>query len=268
MKILKCFLVIFLCYSALAYAEGNTFARVRYNGGSVASKVDPKDWNNKLTVTSGAITLETKDGVKVDIPAKSVTSLSYGQEAQRRVGAMDAPATQVVPAAMFHKGRVHYIGIQYSTAVGKNSGILLQGYKDNFQAILTALQGVSGAAISVADQDRGSLPGGLTAEVTKDSNEDSAAGSASQTPQGSKSNSVRIIVLTTIPDGSEIYLDDQFYGNGPATVKLEPGKHTISVKMPGYKEWNKEIAEDAGSDMHLTVTLEKAEPNGEQPCLY
>ena len=65
---------------SFAYASGNTF-KVRYNGGSLASKVDPKDWNKNLTITPDAITLELKDSVKVDIPAKSVTSLSYGQEA-------------------------------------------------------------------------------------------------------------------------------------------------------------------------------------------
>ena len=84
-----------LCFSLLAYAKGNTFNRVRYNGGSVASKVDPKDWGNKLTVTSDTITLEFKDGQKVDIPAKSVTSISYGQEAHRRVGTMVALAIRL-----------------------------------------------------------------------------------------------------------------------------------------------------------------------------
>ena len=76
-------IALLLCGTLLAYADGNVFPRVRYNGGSVASKVDPKEWANKLTVTSDAITLEFKDKQTLVIPPKSVTSLSYGQEAHR-----------------------------------------------------------------------------------------------------------------------------------------------------------------------------------------
>jgi hypothetical protein len=112
---------LLLCITLLAYAEGNTFTRVRYNGGSVPSKVDPKDWDNKLTVTPDAITLE------------------------------------------------------YSTSESKNAGILLQGDKDNYRAILVALQGVTGAPVSVGEKDREFILVGLTTSVTKDSGEGNAA---------------------------------------------------------------------------------------------
>jgi hypothetical protein len=159
----------------MAYAEGNSFTKVRYNGGSVASKVDPKDWGNKLTVTPDNIVLELKDKKKgwdkVEIPAKSVTSLSYGQEAHRRVGTMIALAVLVAPLALFgllHKTRLHYIGIQYSLPDGKNGGILLQGDKDNYRAMLLALQGVSSAPVSVSEKDRSFVPVGVNATVTKE----------------------------------------------------------------------------------------------------
>ena len=41
------------------------------------------------------ITLALKDGKKLEISPKSVTSLSYGQEAHRRVGTMVALAILV-----------------------------------------------------------------------------------------------------------------------------------------------------------------------------
>ena len=85
MKTFKKSLTLFLCCALAAWAQGNSFDKVRYNGGSVDSKVDPKDWNNHLTVTSDLITLALKDGKKVDIPPKSVISLSYGQEAHPSV---------------------------------------------------------------------------------------------------------------------------------------------------------------------------------------
>ena len=52
-------------------------------------------------------------------------------------------------------------------------------------------------------------------------------------------------------------MDDQFYGNSPATLKLKPGKHAIQVKMSGYKDWSREMASDVGTAAHLTATLEK-----------
>ena len=63
--------------------------------------------------------------------------------------------------------------------------------------------------------------------------------------------------LSTNPDGADIYVDDQFYGNSPATLKLKPGKHMIGVKMTGYKDWSREISTDAGVEVHLSATLEK-----------
>lgn len=156
MNTAKRVLALFLACTVLVYAQGNTFSKVRYNGGSVPSKVDPKSWDNTLTVTSDLITLALEDGVKVEIPPRAVTSLSYGQEAHRRVGTMIALAVLLAPVALFglfHKTRLHYIGIQYTTPDNKAAGILLQGDKDNYRAILVALQGVSGAAVSVSDSD-------------------------------------------------------------------------------------------------------------------
>lgn len=206
------FLALFLSASLLAYAQGNTFTRVRYNGGSVASKVDPKDWNNKLTVTPDAITLDCKDGQKIAIPPKSVTSLSYGQEAHRRVGTMVALAILVAPVALFglfHKTRLHYIGIQYNTPDAKNAGILLQGDKDNYRAMLVALQGVTGAPVAVGEKDREFIPVGLTTSAAKDQ---AGTKDTSQAAATSAAEAIGTVGLTSTPDGAEVYVDGQFYG--------------------------------------------------------
>jgi hypothetical protein len=161
--------------SSVAYADGNSFNRVRYNGGSVPSKVDPKDWGNKLTITPDKVVLELKaekkEFDKFEIPSKSITALSYGQEAHRRVGTMIALAVLVAPVALFglfHKTRLHYIGIQYNVGDGKSGGILLQGDKDNYRAILVALQGVANVPVSVSERDRDFVPVGVNASVTKE----------------------------------------------------------------------------------------------------
>jgi hypothetical protein len=215
MTVLRRLLAVLLACSVFAYAQGNTFTKVRYNGGSVASKVGPKDWNNRLTVTPEAIKLELKDGARVEIAPKSVTSLSYGQEAHRRVGTMIALAVLIAPFALFglfHKTRLHYIGVQYSTPDGNNAGILLQGDKGNYRAILVALQGVTGAPVSVAEKEREFVPVGVTTNVTT---EESSASSQSSAQSAAAGDATGTVSLSTNPDGADVYVDDQFYGNSP-----------------------------------------------------
>lgn len=263
MAILKKALALFLCSVFVAWAQGNTFDRVRYNGGSVDSKVDPKEWNNHLTVTSDMITLSLKDGKKLEVPPKSVTSLSYGQEAHRRVGTMVALAVLVAPVALFglfHKTRLHYIGIQYTTGDNKSAGILLQGDKDNYRAILVALQGVTGVPVEVGEKDREFIPVGVKTdapkepEETKESQEKTAETKAAGAPTGTPSGAVNV---SSNPTGADIRVDGDFVGNSPASLKLVPGKHTITIKMAGYKDWSREITVQAGSEVQLTASLER-----------
>lgn len=262
MQIFKKLLALFLCSAIATWAQGNSFDKVRYNGGSVDSKVDPKDWNNHLTVSSDMITLALKDGKKLEVPPKSVTSLSYGQEAHRRVGTMVALAILVAPVALFglfHKTRLHYIGVQYTTSDNKTAGILLQGDKDNYRAILVALQGVTGVPVAVGEKDREFIPVGVKTDVTKgtdektESQEKTAETKAASAIQETAKGAVNV---SSNPTGADVSVDGDFVGNSPASLKLAPGKHTI-VKMSGYKDWSREITVQAGSEVQLSANLEK-----------
>jgi hypothetical protein len=248
----------FIAYSQeslLAKSDGNTFDRVRYNGGTVSNRVDPKDWGNHLSVTADSITFLFKDGQRSEINPKSVTSLSYGQEAHRRVGTMIALAILVAPVALFglfHKTRLHFIGIQYRTFDGKNAGLLLQGDKENYRAILVALQSVSGVAVSVSDKDREFIPVGVTADLAKGSGGMQTAERApAVTPVDVATGTVNFV---STPDGADVYVDDQFVGNSPATLKLKAGKRLISAKKSGYGDWTREISISEGS-VSLNATL-------------
>jgi hypothetical protein len=265
MNILRRPLALLLCSAIVVWAEGNSFDKVRYNGGSVDSKVDPKDWNNHLTVTSDLITLALKDGKKVEIPPKSVTSISYGQEAHRRVGTMIALAILVAPVALFglfHKTRLHYIGIQYTTPDGKSAGILLQGDKDNYRAMLVALQGVSGVPVAVGEKDREFIPVGVKTDVTKGGEEKEANQSATPQTKAAALPSAQdkgTVNVGSNPIGADVSVDGEFVGNTPAVLKISPGKHTLTVKMSGFKEWSRNISVQAGSEVQLTAMLEKAD---------
>ena len=258
MRITKRLLAILLGTSLLAYAQGNTFDKVRYNGGSVSTKVSPKDWDNKLTITPDLILLELRDGQKAEIPPKSVTSLSYGQEAHRRVGTMVALAVLVAPVALFgllHKTRLHFIGVQYKTADGKSGGLLLQGDKDNYRAILVALQGVTGVPVSVAEKEREFVPVGVTTSVAKEPAE-AQAGEEKPPAPPAQETATGTVNVTSNPDGADIFADGQFVGNSPAVLKLKPGKHTVTVKSSGHPDWSREITVESGSEVRLTATLE------------
>jgi len=275
--IVKQLFALFLCCAVLGYAQGNTFNKVRYNGGSVASSVSAKEWGNRLTVTPEIIVLELKDNQKVEIPPRSVTSLSYGQEAHRRVGTMIALAVLVAPLALFgllHKTRLHFIGVQYKTPENNNGGILLQGDKDNYRAMLVALQGVTGAQVAVSEKERGFVPIGVRTSVTKDAEENrnvsqNPAPPAAPEPEALlpaplppataplAGEATGTVLVETNPNGAEIYVAGQFYGNGPSTLKLAPGKHSILVKMPGYADWSRELSTGNGTDTRLIATLAK-----------
>jgi len=256
-------LALFLSMTLVVYGQGNSFDRVRYNGGSVNSKVDPKEWKNRLTIASDHITLKLKDGQEVNIAPKSVTSLSYGQEAHRRVGTMIALAILVAPVALFglfHKTRLHYIGVQYTDSENKLAGILLQGDKDNYRAILVALQGVTGVAVSVSEKDREFVPVGVKSEVTRGHEKEYEATAETDTKGSTPTDAPRGTVnVSSTPSGADVSVDGNFVGNSPAALKVAPGKHTIAVKLAGYAEWSREMTVESGSDVQLTATLEKAQ---------
>jgi PEGA domain len=65
------------------------------------------------------------------------------------------------------------------------------------------------------------------------------------------------IVVTSVPEGAEVYVDDDLVGNAPATLRLPSGKHTVKVSQQGFKPWTKQVAVFAGSEANLKASLEK-----------
>ena len=59
------------------------------------------------------------------------------------------------------------------------------------------------------------------------------------------------------PTGADVTVDGDFVGNNPPAPKLAPGKHTIALKLSGYKDWSRDITVQAGSEVQLTANLEK-----------
>jgi hypothetical protein len=65
------------------------------------------------------------------------------------------------------------------------------------------------------------------------------------------------VVVSSVPDGADVYVDDNFVGNAPATLNLVAGKHTVKVSQDGYKAWTKEVSVFADSEVSLKAALGK-----------
>jgi hypothetical protein len=256
MNALRRVFVMMLVLPVFTYGQGNNFDKIRYNGGTVQTKVKSDDWGNRLAITSDEIKLELKDGQKVVIDPKQVTGLGYGQEAHRRVGTMIALAliSPVALFGLFHKTRLHYISVEYTTPEEKKSALLIQAHKDNYRAVLTALRGTTGAPVAVAEEDRKFVPLGVETVTAKKEEEgkkpEGAAGAPAEGATG-------LVKVTSQPEGADIWVDSAFVGNAPAQLKLAPGKHRILVLKEGYRNWEKEITVMAGSELTINTSLKQ-----------
>ena len=141
-----CFLLLF---QTVALAQASGF-KVRYLAGSVETKTDRDDWRNNLVILSDEIRVELKDGQRLSIDPKSVTSISYGREATRHVARWVALGILVHPIAavgLLNENVKHYVSIEYETAEGKNAGLLIQTHKNNYRNVLALLRGATGKEI-------------------------------------------------------------------------------------------------------------------------
>jgi len=161
--------VLLLC-STLAFAQEDTWTKVRYSGGLLQTSVDAKDWDNHLEVTLDRITLRLKDGQGIVISTKDVTALSYGQEAGRRIGKGGLLLPPVGLVKLVHKSRDHFIGLEFATRSQKGS-LLLQGDKDNYEAILKALTKGTGLPVATSEEDRRFVPREAKTVVVPESSE-------------------------------------------------------------------------------------------------
>ncbi len=66
------------------------------------------------------------------------------------------------------------------------------------------------------------------------------------------------VVLSSEPDGAEIFIDGKFHGNTPATLKLPAGSHAILLKLPGHTDWLRTLEVLKSSKVSLKAALDPA----------
>ena len=139
---------LLLSIQTVALAQANGF-KVRYLAGSVETRVDRDDWRNKLVILSDEIRVELKDGQRISVDPKAVTSISYGREATRHVARWVALGILVHPFAalgVLNENVKHFVSIEYETTEGKK-GLLIQSHKNNYRNVLAMLRGATGKEI-------------------------------------------------------------------------------------------------------------------------
>lgn len=63
--------------------------------------------------------------------------------------------------------------------------------------------------------------------------------------------------INSAPDGADIEVDGAFAGNTPSDVQVSEGEHLVAVKKTGFKDWQKSLKVNGGSNIRLNAELQK-----------
>ena len=125
-------------------ADAQSGYKVTYDGGSLG---DTKAGSGMKLVINPTTVVLIKDKAEIaNIPAASITEISYGQDVHRRVGAAIGLAVVSfgIGALMaLTKSKKHFVGLTWADG-DKKGGFAMQCDKNEYRGILTALEGVTG----------------------------------------------------------------------------------------------------------------------------
>lgn len=65
------------------------------------------------------------------------------------------------------------------------------------------------------------------------------------------------VLISSDPSGAEIYIDGEFAGQTPSTIRLPSGSHRIEVKSQGKQEWERSLEVWKDSQLTLHPVLEQ-----------
>jgi PEGA domain len=65
------------------------------------------------------------------------------------------------------------------------------------------------------------------------------------------------VTIASDPASADIFVDEQFVGQTPSTIRLAAGSHRIEVKVPGKKTWERNLQVLKDSQITLHAVLEK-----------
>jgi hypothetical protein len=63
--------------------------------------------------------------------------------------------------------------------------------------------------------------------------------------------------FVSAPTGAEILIDGNFVGNAPSRLRVPVGRHTITLRLSGYRTWTQTIQVAPGSEATIQKTLNR-----------
>lgn len=82
-----------------------------------------------------------------------------------------------------------------------------------------------------------------------------AAPAPASQPLSSAANGM--LLVNTIPGRAKVYLDSVYYGLSPLRLEIDPGVHTVSVKLEGYRMVAEKVSVRKGDYTEMDLTLER-----------
>jgi len=61
------------------------------------------------------------------------------------------------------------------------------------------------------------------------------------------------------PPGAEITLDGLYVGSTPSVLSVVTGAHAVSISMPGFTRWSRELTISPGAELTVNAVLEKTQ---------
>jgi PEGA domain len=143
-----------------------------------------------------------------------------------------------------HKNKVAVFARFSGDSIVSKSTLSLGGSVQNACEAISNDWAVHGSAMRVA---------AAAAQNKAGTNPATAAVSVPAVPSTGK------LSVASAPDGADIEVDGSFVGNTPSDVQVLEGDHSVFVKKVGFKDWERKLKVTAGSSVHLSADLEKAE---------
>ncbi len=178
----------------------------------------------------------TMDPAEVAIPWKAAAGERYKIKAQQIT---PAPAPVVVWAG---------IGCLYQVASQPGHGVA--------NICLTNTSAHHGtAAVPVCRSVRFSLTGsGERSEFA------AGSGSTAKALQLPAVQEAAWLTVTSTPPGAAVRVNDNFFGETPAKLKLVAGDYTIAIELPGFTIWKRSLKLASGSAISVDAQLTPATP--------
>lgn len=142
---MRSFIAIALCVatSFSAFAGEGSY-KLSFDGGSVTTFKTGE--HLQLFLDQDKIRITGDKMAVLNLPASSITEITYGQDVHRRIGAAIGLAAVSFGAGAlmaFTKSKKHFIGITWDDA-GKKGGAAFQADKNDYRGVLAGLEGITG----------------------------------------------------------------------------------------------------------------------------